>query len=297
MKRPLLVALSMITLTTSVAAADKDGFDEFVAALGSGGPAAQTWLAHCKVLLAPGGEARTPCKLTLAELSAGATGVTLEVTANKTRPLHDSQYEWRDATVEARAGAKVIATYRVVEITSMGNPDSPGGGWEPVAAHWIRLMKDKDATAAARAGKLPTPPRVVGKTIVPTGDNQDARDAAVLADELDDLRGDSFDVRGALGDWASDGTIVVGSAPAQTFTGKKGGKTIHAWKLTMKQEGESVIVTGGMLGVAVTHVTATTAGKAPVTFTYPTMIVFTQGISGGGGLISGPRLVSFSLVQ
>ena len=88
MKRTLLVALSLITLTTSVAAADKDGFDEFVAALGSGGPAAQTWLADCKVLVSPGGEARMPCKLTLADLSAGASGVTLKVTANKTKPLN-----------------------------------------------------------------------------------------------------------------------------------------------------------------------------------------------------------------
>ena len=107
--------------------------------------------------------------MALADLVGTASGVTLKVTRNKLADLYASQYMFRDATVEARAGKKLLATFRVVEISGFGNPDSPTGGWDPIAVHWIRLVTDKDATARAKAGTLPTPPAIADAVAVPTG--------------------------------------------------------------------------------------------------------------------------------
>jgi hypothetical protein len=295
------LALAAFALTTALAPraahADKDAFDAYVADLSAHPDHATAWLGSCAVLLAPSGEVRRPCKLALADLVGATPGVTLAVTRNKVAPLHDSQYSFRDATVEARAGRKVLASFRVIEVSGFGNPDSPSGGWAPIAVHWIRTIKDKDAFALAAAGKLALAPAIADAAQTPTGDDQGASDARSLADDLDQaLRGEAG-LRATMASWLDDGATLVGTAPGQTLTGKKGGKAMRGWKLDLAQRGGMVRWAGGMLGVAVTHVVGTTTGKTRATFTYPTMVIFTQGLTNAGSLVSGPRLVTFAVAQ
>ena len=132
-----MVVAVVVGLGASPAAAGKDAFVRFVADLAASSDAAAAWFADCDVLLTPGGQVRRPCALTMADLAGGAAGATLKVTSNKVAHLYASQYLAREATVEARVGRKLVATFRVVEISGFGNPDNPTGGWAPLAVHGV----------------------------------------------------------------------------------------------------------------------------------------------------------------
>ena len=290
-----LLLLVLVAVRPSPVAAGKDGFDDFVAVVGGRAAAGTRWLAGCNLLITPAGEVRRPCNLALVDLVTDPTGVTLEVTRNEVADLHHSQYQARDATVEARAGGKVVATFRVVEISGLGNPDSPTGGWDPIAVHWMQLVTDKQARARAKAGTLRTPPALADAVVVPTGDDQNASDSERLVDDLERALRTEPALRDRLAEWLADGVIVFGSAPGQKLTGKKGARTVRGWKLDLVQRGGTVRWADDMLGVAITDIVGATRGKVRTTFTYRSMVVFTQGLTDAGSLISGPRLVTFAL--
>ena len=294
MLRPLgfaaaaLVAAVLFAPSSAHAAADP--FAGYVAALGADltGPVTARH-AGCDVLVTPRGEVRRPCALTRQDLVGDVAGVTLVVTRNQVAHLFKSQYEWRDATVEARAGGKRLATFRVVEIL-------PYGGGPVRASHWIAVMPDKDASARAKAGTLPAPAAVTDKVTPSTASSEQERsDAENLADDLQQALRGTTDLRDRIADWADGGTIVVGSAPGQTLTGKKGARTLRGWKLDLVQQGGLDVSGTGMVGFAVTQVVGTPTGGKGAPITYTALVVYTQGILESGSLISGPRLVTFAI--
>jgi hypothetical protein len=96
---------------------------------------------------------------------------------------------------------------------------------------------------------------------------------------------------------ATQGGIVIGSAPNQRFTGKSGGKSIKAWKLDLKQQGGVDVTGGGAFGVAVTRFIATTKGKNPVEIPYVTFYVYVMRMTGGGSVSPDFAIAKFAIAN
>jgi len=274
----------------------------FVASLAAGtATATDGHLAGCGVLVTPDGRVHRPCALTLADLVGTTAGVTLKVTRNKIADLPHSQYGFREAVVEARVGAKVLATFDVVEIFGIfGNPDSPNSR-APVAVMWSRQITDKAATAAARAGKLPAPPPIADFAPPPPEKDedwdQDVGDAQNGYDWVKQSVQEATHYQRGLAGQVKGGTIVLGSAPKQKFIGKAGARAIARWKVDLTQEGGVDTSGEAWVSVAVTHLVGTTGGKTPTTIPYVVMVVNTQFLSGGGAPAPQLSLVKFAIAQ
>src|SRR5262249_4558940 len=160
-------------------------------------------LQSCQLLLAPSGEARTPCALALTDF-AGAQ--TLKVSRLKYLDVKQSVLEYVDADVQALAGGKVIATYHVIAITGMGSPEA---GFQPPRMHVVKLISDKDAAAKAKAKQLSAAPVIKEKiAAAPAGagdDDQNDRTSGVEEIERWAKAGLTKD---ALADLATDGGVV-----------------------------------------------------------------------------------------
>jgi hypothetical protein len=296
--RNLLLACCLVAAAASTAAA-KDDFDQFVADLAAKPDAANARLKDCQTLVSPAGQVRTPCSLTLADLAGTQTGVTLVVKQNKHTHFPKSQMEYRDALVEVRAGKKTVATYRVLEVLGMGGPSGVSGVF---AAHWVHLMTDKDAAAAAKAGTLVAPPAIKNTVLAePKPDapyDQDDNDKRQAFDTLQNALTNDSDLKAAMAGWVEYGAIAWGSAPKQRYAGKSGGKTIGKWKLTFKPSGSVAVEGDGWVlwGATTVVATPTAAGATPIT--YVVFAVFTSGLTeGGGSFYTSPALLSFAIAQ
>lgn len=276
------------------AAADSRG--DFLAALAAGKDTS-SYLKRCDVLVRPDGAVSAPCKLTLADLIGPQPGpVTL--TTGKPRPRHlvKSDYTLVESDVTARAGGKVVATLRLLEIVSDSGPPTPA------VMHWSRPIKDKDLLA--RAATLPAVAPIVDKTEVPADleswDYNDRMDHGSLIDDVKNhvMGGDETLGPAHLASWVADTAMVLGSAPGERLVGKKGAATLRKWKLNLAPlDGWHI---GGMdrLGWAVGRVQATTTGKKPVKLTYTVLVVITQEmVPSGGAMTTRPALAAFSVAQ
>jgi hypothetical protein len=162
--------------------------------------------------------------------------------------------------------------------------------------HWSQLASDKDVTAAARAGKLVTPPAVKDGIATSTQTGQGKSDDEALFEDLARLKG-SAKYQQDLAAVTSDGAVVFGSGPGQRYTGKAGQLTIGRWKLDLEQQGGVDVSGGNMIGVAVTQFVATTREKAPVSIPYVAFVVYTQFLTGGGSMGTRPALVKFAVAR
>ncbi len=272
-----LILISLLVALPALARADE--FTKFVASLPESG-AAMTGghLASCKTLVTPDGRIRHQGSLSRKDL-VGATAVTLAVTSNKTEAIPSSQYSWRYATVEARAGKKVVATFGVVEVFgAMGNPDAPFPD-APIAAMWSRLITDHEAAKA----KL-SPPAIAdyaqprpknSDDDQNESDAQEVRDSVALA-----VRADHF---------LAGKPIVIGSGPGEVKVDPR------RWTITLTRDGGIDVTGEGWLGVAVTHFIGKPKSGPPIAYT--AMAVETMHLTGGGSPVAELSLVAFGVPQ
>ena len=122
----------------------------------------------------------------------------LKVTSAKDHAFPRNAHSWREADVEARDGGKLVATFHLVEV---GTTDNADASFQMYAAHWIKLMSDNDAIAAANAGKLASP-KPLKDYVAPDKSKSEDRKAAVeelqstakaLFDDIDGLAGSVVD--------------------------------------------------------------------------------------------------------
>jgi hypothetical protein len=289
-----MIRVVPIVIAALAGPARAQGFEKFVADLASAPAAATKRLASCEVLVAPSGDVRRPCALALGDLvSSGGKLVAKNV---KQQTFPNSLVEWVEADVDARDGAKVVATYHVVEVGGRGNPDGPDGGWIVRAQHWSRTIRDTDALALAKAGKLPSAPAIADAKVIAKGASEQER--ADLDSSLDSIKRAFGDLKHALANLAEDGGVVIGSAPGEHFTGKAGGKSLRGWKLELAQQGGIAAGGGGNVVWAVTHVIGTTKDKPPIAITYVAFAVWLQALTPeGGSFYTKPVLVQFAIPQ
>jgi hypothetical protein len=293
----ILVAVAIV-LTSSSAFA-KDEFDDFVTKLAAAKDTT-AYFSGCELLVTPAGAVRQPCSLALADLTGGDGAVKLTVKKNKKQWYPKSQMEWREAEVEARKGKQLVATFRVIEIGSLGgNPDAPTDGWV-VATHWSKLISDKDLKARAKAGTLPATPAIEDKIFTlpdpkETEQGKIDREQAIqtLRSRLKTGGGDDFTPW--LADLVTGPFVVFGSAPGQRYTGPAGKKAISAWKLALVPSGKTAAGgSGWVLALATTMVATPTDKSPPITY-----VVFAAAISAltpeGGSFYTSPALIQFAV--
>ena len=293
MKLAAALAATITLALARPAAAAPDPFATYLGDLVSNPKAADAYLAHCDLALLPSGEARTPCKVALADLVGAQTGVTLVAKRVKNDSLSKSTVEYLDADVEARAGGKTIATFHVVEVGGFG-PDS----FVPMAVHWARTISDKDAAAKAKAKQLPAALAIKDVT-VPMAKGTDEQAVGDYEEGIHEgkrwITGD--DLVGGLAAVAADGA-VFGSAPGQRYAGKSAAKSIKGWKLSLQQHGEYAAAGGDLVVVIATELVGTTTTKDKLATPYAALIVMSmQMIPGSGDHVWYPRIVSFGVPQ
>ncbi|MCX5746503.1 MAG: hypothetical protein NT062_28840 [Proteobacteria bacterium] len=288
----LLIALTVLTGVGGVVHADD--FAHVLPKLATAPAEMAAWLSGCEVLVTPRGEVRRPCKLTLGDLVADTKGVTLTPTHVKEVAFPRSTLTWHEADVEARVGAKVVATFHVIEVGASGNPDGPNGGWGVVAQSWTRIASDKDVASMAKAGKLVAPKIADYTQPAPKGlDPQAAGDRDAALTTLRDAWKGTDDLKEVLGGMLDDGGVLVGSA-AERLTGKGGGKTVRKWPLGLRPQGGVAVGGNALVQWGVTTVMGTVGG---VTIPYVTFVVNIQRMTGGGSFAPSIALVSFGVPQ
>jgi hypothetical protein len=289
MVRSSLVVVIVLALC---APASADDFTQFVSDLSTNPTASAKRLAACDLLVTPNGTVRRPCTLALADLAGSEAGVTLKASKATFHAFPRNVYGWQDATVEVRAGKKLIATFHVVEV---GSNDNPNGDFTVFAASWSRLVADKDALAMAKAGTLGKPPSI-GDALPKAAADQGDRDNGI--DQVRQALPATGDLKPAIGDWLAGGAVVFGSGPDQKLTGKSGAATWKSWKLDMVRHGGLSLGGAQFAAWGVTQLVGTTKDKSPVAITYLAFVVFTQHMTpGGGALVAEPALVAFSIPQ
>jgi hypothetical protein len=287
----LAIAFTVVALATRTAAAAPDPLAAYLGDLAKDPKAAAAHLKHCDLLVTPGGEARTPCALTLKDLVGDATGVTLVATRTKSDQIDKSSIEYVEADVEARAAGKVVATFHVLEVGTMGGDDA----FSPSAVHWARTISDKDAVAHAKAGQLTAAPALADKVVPPPPDTTSDHDEAVSM--IRDLFKGTDDLKSELSYVAGVG-VVFGSAPGQRYTGKSGGKQIKGWKLGLVPRPGATIAGGDLVIYGVGHVVATTKDKPAATITYVAFVVGSMHmIAESGDHVWEPKIISFAVPQ
>jgi hypothetical protein len=286
-----IVFAALAAPAAPAAAAAADPFVDFVANLATNPKAAAASLQSCQLLLAPSGEARTPCALALADF-AGAQ--TLKVSRLQYAEVKQSVLEYLDVDVQALAGGKVIATYRVIAITGMANPDA---GFQPLAMHVVRLISDKDAAARGKAKQL-GPARAVQDKVAaaPTGTSDDEQsDRTSGIEEIQRFAKGGL-TKDALAEVAIDGGVVYGSAPGQKYTGKSAGASIKKWKLQLQQKDGVTCDGGSMIVYGATNVVATMPDRTSIT--YDALVVGVVRYDGmSGDHLWSTKLVSFGVPQ
>jgi hypothetical protein len=288
-------ALAAVAALAAPAAAKPDPFETYVANLAANPKAAAPHLTACQLVLLPSGETRTPCSLTLADLVGAQTGVTLKATRFKYGDIKESTVQYVEADVEARAGGKVIATFHVLEVGGMGNPDAD---WAPQAVHWARMISDKDAVAKAKAKQLPAAPAIKDAVPAPSKnpDDQDAQDRDEGISEIKSpLTGDAL--KDLVADTAGVG-VVFGSAPGQRMSGKGGAKSIKGWKLDLAQKGGITAAGDSLVVFAATDIVGTTKDKSPTSITYAALVVGAMHmIPDSGDHVWETKMISFAVPQ
>lgn len=289
MSRIASALLIIAALAAPAAAKPADPFETFVSSIASDPKALATHYKGCQLLLAPNGEARTPCTLSAADLIGTQAGVTFKVTRLAYKDLSRSTVEYIDADVEARAGGKLVGQWHVVEIGG-GVPDA---GFMPRAAHWARMISDKDATARAKAHTLPAAPAIAKRTVeLPKGtDEQVVSDRDQAIDQLEQsLHAD--DLKSEIAGIADDG-VVWGSAPGQRWAGRSGSRAIAKWKMSLAHDGEVTAAGDDMVVCGVADITDT---KSQIT--YAALIVMSMQMDpGSGDHLWNARLASFAIPQ
>lgn len=291
MKRLAAAALVICALAAPAAAAT-DPFETFMSNVATNPKAAAASLQACELLLAPNGEARTPCTLALADFGGAQS---LKVSRLKYGDVEQSVLAYIDADVQAIAGGKTIATYHVVAITSaMGNPDA---GFQPQAMHVAKLISDKDAAAKAKAKQLPSPPAIKEKIAAAPKDmgDEDQNDRTSGIEEIENWAKGGL-TKEALGELATDGGVIFGSAANQKYTGKSAGKSIVKWKLALQQKDGMTCDGDAMIVVGATDVVATLPDKTSLT--YAALVVGVVRYDGmSGDHLWQTKLISFGVPQ
>ena len=291
--------IALMILATSSPAFAKDEFDDFVAKLAAAKDT-KGYFSGCELLVTPAGTVRQPCTLALADLTGGDAAVRLSVKSNKKQWYTKSQMEWREAEVEARKGKQLVATFRVIEIGSLGgNPDGPTDGWV-VATHWSKLISDKDLKTRAIAKTLPAVAPIEDKIFTPADaakvSEQGRTDRESAIETLRSrLRAGDGDFKPDLANLVDGPFVVFGSAPGQRYSGGSGKKAIKAWKLALAPSGKSAAGGSGWVLAAATTMVATPTDKSPPI----TYVVFAAAISGltqgGGSFYTEPALIQFAV--
>ncbi len=292
------ILVAMVILITSSPAFAKDEFDELVAKL-SAAKDTSGYYSACELLVTPAGAVRQPCTLALADLTGGDAAVKLTVKKNTKQPYLLSQFEWREAEVEARKGKQLVATFRVIEIGSFGgNPDGPTDGWV-VATHWSKLISDKALKARAIAKTLPAVAAIEDKMFTlpdPKETEQGRIDREQAIGTLRSrLQSGGTDFKPNLADLVVGPFIVFGSATGQRYTGPTGQKAIKAWKLALAPSGKSAAGGSGWVLAAATTMVATPTDKSPP-ITYVVFAAAMSGLTpGGGSFFTQPALIQFAV--
>lgn len=298
MLRAMRIVVALAVLLWGAPAFAKDAFDAFVGDLGAG-KETKNYFSGCELLVTPAGAVRQPCTLALADLTGGDAGVTLVVKKNKKQWYPKSQLEWREAEVLARKGKQLVATFRVIEVGSLGGPDGSAGGWV-VATHWSKLISDKEVKARANAKTLPAVPPIQDRvfTLPRADDSEQAKtDRAQAIETLrSDLRvGAKDDFTPSLADLVRGPFVVFGSASGQRYSGASGKKAIAGWKLALAPGGTAAAGGSGWVLAAVTSMVGTPADKSPP-ITYVVFAVAYSGLTpGGGSFYTQPALIQFAI--
>lgn len=280
--------VTLVVLGLSGSAWAKDDFDTYVADLAAA--KASTRLATCELLVTPGGQVRQPCSLALVDL-VGDAKATLTVKKNKRQNFPKSQMVWREAEVEARAQGKVVATFRVIEVLTLGGPDFPPG---VVAAHWARVTSDKEAAALALAKTLPAPASV--DKVTPAAKTDADRDQAIQTAQ-DFLRGGE-NFKAVIAERVKSRAIAFGSAAGQRYAAASGAKAIQGWKIELAPSGKVAVGGNGWVLAGATTVVATPTDKKAPPITYVLFGAFVSGLTpGGGSFITEPALLSFAIAR
>jgi hypothetical protein len=293
------IVLAVAILLTSSPAFAKDEFDDFVAKLAAAKDTTG-YFSGCELLVTPAGAVRQPCTLALADLTGGDAAVKLTVKKNRKQFYPMSQLEWREAEVEARKGKQLVATFRVIEIGSLGgNPDGPTDGWV-VATHWSKLISDKDLKARAKAKTLPAVPAIEDKIFTLPNPKESEQGKTDRAQAIETVRSnirdrDSADFTPWLADLVNGPFVVFGSAPGQRYQGPAGKKAIGAWKLALAPSGKSAAGGSGWVLAAATTMVATPTDKSPPI----TYVVFVAAFSAltpeGGSFYTSLALIQFAV--
>lgn len=270
------LTLAFVLVAALAAPAAADDFTDYVGHVASDPAAAATYLDGCQALVTPRGEVRRPCKLAIADLVGAQAGVTLTPRNEQFTRTRGDNFTVVDADVDAKAGGKVIATFHVVEVEG---PDAKDTHEQVLAMHWSRLAADKDTTAAARAHKLREAPTIADGAIAPPAgmDDQVTYNDAT-SEALDLIKGGSLEQ--VIGDVFVHDGVVVGSAPGQRLSGKRGARTWAGWKLSLTQEDGTQV--GGLPGAVWAVTKVTVVGKDKVAVPYVALIVFKVEPTEGG---------------
>jgi hypothetical protein len=294
MSRLALAVLAIAALAAPAAAGKPDPFETYVANLAANPKAAASHLGGCQLILLPSGEARTPCSLTLADLIGTQPGVTLKATRFKYGDIKMSTVQYLEADVEARAAGKVVATFHVLEVGGMGNPDAD---WAPQAVHWARMISDKDAVAKAKAKQLPAAPAI--KDVAPPPAKDDDQEAGDRDEGIRETRSPlgNGDLKELVAATAEVG-VVFGSAPGQRLSGKGAARSIKGWKLALAQKGGVAAAGDSLVVFAATDIVGTTKDKSPTAITYATLIVGAMHmIPDSGDHVWETKMISFAVPQ
>ena len=221
----------------------------------------------------------------------------LTVKTNKKRWYPKSQMEWREAEIEARKGKRLVATFRVIEVGRLGNPDGTAGGWM-LAAHWSKLIADKELKARALAKTLPPVPAIADTVFtlpVAKESDQDRTDRAQAIETLRSQLATDGDFKPDLVALVDGPFVVFGSAPGQRYAGAAGRKAVMAWKLALAPTRTSAAGGSGWVLAAATTMVATTNDKSPAI----TYVVFAAAFSSltpeGGSFYTQPALIQFAV--
>lgn len=292
-KQIVLVGILVASSTAYAQPSPPQSLDKWLAELVTKPTESEKRFATCDAVILPSGELRKPCKLSVTDLAGTDKNVALKTSKLATKRIPKSMLSWTETDVEVRVANKLVATFHVYELASAETSGAV------MLQFWAKLVKDPDAIALAKAGKLKAPTKLAtGRSPEPKGlSAQDKNDREQALEHLEGHASTTGDLKQLLAGYAEQGAIVVGSAPNQRLTGKAGAKTIRGWKLELKLDGNSASGGTAMVQWAYTRALATHSmkDKTSVTVPYNTLLVQITRITGGGSPAPFPALVLFSV--
>ena len=287
-----MVSFVVVVGLAGIAAAAPGPTEEFLANLAKTPAEADKYLADCDLLIMPNGEARKPCKLTLADIAGTDKDVVLKATKVKANNFPKSMLGWTELDLEVRVAKKLVKTLHVWDMTSA---EMDAGTHVLVFA---QLVTDKNALALAKAGKIATPKLTAGvqaPMVAYKGQDKSDRDQAV--ESVDQALTGTEDIKATLASDAKDGAIVYGSAPGQKYTGKGGSKTLAAWKMSLNWSGKPMVGGSQMIQWGYTQVAAKATDKDKTAMTYGALFVQISRMTGGGSPAPFPAIYIFTVPQ